>query len=115
MPGHRLVEQEKARLRRQRHGNFKLPMFAMAQLVDAHVGALGEPDAGKRRQRRFAQFVFAARIAPETERMAAMRLHGERDILERGQVGEQRGDLKRTRQPEAVAAIDRQPRDVRCR
>ena len=77
-----------------------------------HAGAVGEPDAVERRQRGLAQFRLSARVAPEPERMAAMRLHGERDIVERGEVGKQRGDLKRAREAEPAAAVDRQPGDV---
>ena len=84
--GHRLVEQKKARLCRERHRYFKLPMFAVAQPCHPHGRAFGEPNAGERGQRRLAQFVGAARVAPKPERMAAMRLHRERNIVDRGEV-----------------------------
>ena len=35
--GHRLVEQQKPRPGRERHGDFKLPVLAVAELVDAHA------------------------------------------------------------------------------
>ena len=41
-----------------------------------------------------------------------MRLHRERDIVERGEIAEQRRDLERARQPEMAAAIGRQRADV---
>src|ERR1700675_3577657 len=41
-----------------------------------------------------------------------MRLYRERDIVERGEIAEQRGDLERARQPEVAAAIGRQRGDV---
>ena len=77
-----------------------------------HVGARGETDAFERGARRLAQFRLAARVAPEAEGVAAVRLHGERDIVERGEIGKQRGDLERAREPEHAAAVDRQRRDV---
>ena len=48
-----------------------------------HVGAGGEPDAIERRARRLAQRGLAAGVAPEAERVTALRLHRERDIVER--------------------------------
>ena len=39
--------------------------------------------------RGLAQFRLAARVAPEAERVAGMRLHGERDIVERGEIEKQ--------------------------
>jgi hypothetical protein len=41
-----------------------------------------------------------------------MRLHRERDIVENGEVGEQRGDLERAGKAELAAAIGRQGGDV---
>ena len=102
--GHRLVEQKKPRLCRERHGDFELPVLAMAQFADSRCGATAEPDPRQRRLRGLAQFVVAAGFAPEPERMAAMRLHRERDIVERGEIGKQRGDLERPRQTEPAAA-----------
>ena len=46
-----------------------------------------------------------ARIAPEAERVAGVRLHRERDIVERGEVEKQRGDLERAREPEQAAPV----------
>ena len=106
--GHRLVEQQQARPGRQRHGDFKLAALAVAEFGDRHVGALREADASKRVTRRLAQFALAPRVAPEAERMAGMGLDRERDIVERGEFEKQRGDLKRAREPELAAPIDRQ-------
>ena len=41
-----------------------------------------------------------------------MRLHGERDVVQRGEIEEQRGDLERARQPELATAPARQRRDI---
>ena len=62
--------------------------------------AVGEADARQRRARGLAQLGLAARVAPEAEGMAGMRLHGERHVVERGEIGEQRGDLERAREAE---------------
>ncbi len=48
----------------------------------------GEADARERRARRLAQRGVLARVAPETERVPGMRLHRERDIVERGEIAE---------------------------
>ena len=62
--GHRLVEQQQARPVGERHGDFKLPPLAVAEIGDQHVGARGEPDAIERRARRLAQ----RRLAPRASR-----------------------------------------------
>ena len=41
-----------------------------------------------------------------------MGLRGERDIVDRGKIRQQRGDLERARQPEPAALVGRQPGDV---
>ena len=110
--GHRLVEQQHARVGGQRHGEFELAVLAVAQLATEHVGARAEADALERRARRRAQLCLAARVAPEAERVAGMRLHGERDVLERGEIRKQRRDLERARQAELAAALHRQRGDV---
>ena len=74
--------------RRERHGDFELAVLAVAEPGDAHVGARAEPDARERGARRLAQVVVAPRVAPEAERVAGMRLHRERDIVERGEIAE---------------------------
>ena len=78
-------------------------MLAVAHAGDDGIGAVGEADAGERGARGLAQLGLAARVAPEVERVAGMRLHGERDVVERGEVEEQRGDLERAREPELAA------------
>ena len=59
-----------------------------------------------------AQFGLAARIAPEAERVAGVRLHRQRDIVEHAQIEKQRGDLKRARKPERAARVHRQRRNI---
>ena len=71
-----------------------------------------EPDARERGARRLAQRGLLARRTPETEGMPGMRLHGERHVVERGEIGKQRGDLERAGEPEPAAAIGRQRGDV---
>ena len=41
-----------------------------------------------------------------------MGLHGERDIVERGEIRQQRGDLERAREPEPRALVGGQAGDV---
>ena len=85
-------------------------MLAVAEIGDQHVGAPAETDARQRRARGLAQLGLLARLAPEVERMPGVRLHGERHVVERGEVEKQRGDLERAREPELAAAIGRQAR-----
>src|SRR5260370_37325919 len=47
--------------------------------------------------------------------MTGVSLHGERDVVERGEIGKQRGDLEGAREPERAAAIGRQHGDVEAR
>ena len=107
--GHRLVEQEQARIGGERHRDLELAVLAVAQHGDRHVGAAAEPDARERGLRGLAQRRLRARVAPEAEGVAGMRLHRERHVVERGEVGKQRGDLERAREPELAAAPGRQP------
>lgn len=65
----------------------------MTDLGGEHRGAGIETDAVEHRPRRRAQFRVAARGAPEAERMPRMRLHRQRDVVEHGEIQEQRGDL----------------------
>ena len=71
-----------------------------------------QSDGGERGHGRLAQGRVAPRVSPEAERVAGMRLHRERDIVERGEIGKQRGDLERARQPEPAPAIGGKRGDV---
>ena len=76
-------------LRRQRHRELELAVLAVADAGDAGVSARApSPTRVERRARRLAQLGLAARVAPEAERVAGMRLHRERDVLERGEIAE---------------------------
>ena len=88
MPGHRLVEQQHARLGGERHGELELTCSPWLMLGDDHVGAGGKPDARERGARRLAQRALLARVAPEVEGVAGMRLHRQRHVVERGEIAE---------------------------
>ncbi len=103
---------KKPRLGGKRHGDFELALLAMAELVDLHGAAGLKSDLGERFQRRLAQGVIAPRVLPELERVAGVRLHGERDIVERAEAAEQRGDLERAGDAKQAAAVDGQRGDV---
>ena len=109
---HRLVEQQQFRLGGERDRELKLALLAVAQGGHRDIGALFESDPGERGAPGLAEQPFLAGVAPEMEGMTVMGLRRQRDIVERGEVGKQRGDLKRARQPERAAAIRRQPGDV---
>ena len=109
---HRLVEQQHLRPRGERHRQLQLALLAMAQSRHHGVGAGFQPDPPQRRKRGLAQMAFLAGIAPEPERVSVMGLGRQRDVVERAEVGQQRGDLERSRQPERAAPPGRQPGDV---
>ena len=114
--GHRLVEQQQLRLGGERHRQLEFALLAMAQFARrATSGAMSEPDALQRGPRGVAQVRLLAGVAPEAEGVAVMRLRRQRDIVDRGEVRQQRGDLERARQPERAAALGRQAGDVAAR
>src|SRR6478736_6310786 len=71
-----------------------------------------EADALERSAGGLAKLGFATGGAPEPERMAGMRLHRQRDIIERGEMRKQRRDLERARKSHQAAAVHRQRGDV---
>ena len=109
---HRLVEQQQLRPGGERNREFELALFAVAQLRDHDVGAMLEPDPVERRLRRLAERFFLAGIAQEAKRVTVAGLRRQRDIVGRGEVRQQRGDLEGARQPELAALPGRQMGDV---
>src|SRR5450759_820869 len=87
-------------------------MLAMTQSRRRQLGAPIQADAGKQRACRLAQLRLAPGIAPEIKRMAGMRLHRQRHIVEYAEIEKQGRDLERARQPERAAAIHRKLGDV---
>src|SRR5205809_879478 len=81
----------------------ELAVLAVTEFRGEHVGARREAHTIERGKRRPAQRGIVARIAPETKRMPGVRLDGEGDVVERGEIEKQRGDLKRAREPERAA------------
>ena len=71
------------------------------------MGARIEADALERREHRLAQSRFPASVAPEAERVACVRLHRQRHVVEQCEIEKQRCDLKRARQAEQAAAVRR--------
>src|SRR5712692_4912952 len=80
----------------------------MAQLGNQHVRAPAKGEPRERRAGGLAQARLPARVAPEAKGVAGMRLNRERHIVEHGEIGEQRGDLERTREAELAATPGRQ-------
>ncbi len=111
-PGHRLVEQQQARPARQDHRQFERPPLAVRQCGGRHVGSAGEPDFFQRGMRRLAQPPVAGSRAPEAEAVPLMRLHRQRDIVERREFAKQRRDLKRARDAERRSSVRGEARDV---
>src|SRR6516165_12541062 len=83
-------------------------MLAMAEIGDEDVGPAGKSYARERCTRGRAQLRLAARVAPEAKGVTGMGLHGERHVVEDGEIEEQRGDLERAGEAELAAAVGRQ-------
>ena len=77
------------------------PWLSLATSTSA---PLGEADARQRRAGGRAQGVLAARRTPEMKGVTGMRLHGERHVVEDGEIREQRSDLERAGEAELAAA-----------
>ena len=76
-------------LRRERHRELELAVLAVAHAGDAaYRRDAPRPTRSSAASAGFAQLGLARALAPEPERMAGMRLHGERDIVERGEIAE---------------------------
>src|SRR5581483_7227182 len=106
------VEQQQARPRGERHRQLKLALLAVTEFGNQNVGAVTEADTAERRARRRTQAQLRARILPEVEGVAGMRLHRQRHVVERGKVEEQRSELERAGKPAPAALMHRQARDV---
>src|ERR1039458_9881965 len=109
---HRLVEQQHAGRTGERHGQLELAMFAMAQDRRRPVRTVAQAHPDEQRTPGLAQFRLAPGIAPEIKRMAGMRLHRQRHIVEHAEIEKQGRDLERARQPQRATAIHRQRGDV---
>jgi hypothetical protein len=66
----------------------------MRQRPRYQLRASSKPDDAERSEGRIAQARIAAGGAPETEAMPSPRLNRQRDIVERGELAEDAGDLK---------------------
>ena len=109
MPAMRLVEQQKARPCRERHGDLERPLLAVRQSsprvppprpsspTSARMARAGSRSRGSR-----------ARRPPEAEAVPGVRLDGERDVVERGELGEDARDLKRAGEAPPRARVRRQ-------
>ena len=71
------------------------------------VGAACEAHAVECGAGWLAQLGFLPGVAPKVKRVTGVRLHRQRDVVERGEVEEQRRDLERARQAEHAALIGR--------
>src|SRR6516162_1997269 len=98
--------------RRPDPGRHPRRALAVAQLGDDDVGPAGESYARERCTSGRAQLALAARVAPEAKGVTGMGLHGERHVVEDGEIEEQRGDLERAGKTELAAAVGRQGRHV---
>src|SRR3970282_2015160 len=93
----------------------ELALLAVRQVGGEHVGARAEADFLEHGARRIAEHPLRARRAPEAEIVAGVRLHGEPDVAQRGEVAVYAGDLERAREAAARALRRRQARHVLAR
>jgi hypothetical protein len=84
----------------------------VAERGGARAGPAGKADRRQALLRRFVQRPVLAHVGQEAEGMAAMGLDGQRDIGERAELAQHRGDLERTAEPQLDAGVGRQPRHV---
>ncbi len=94
-PGHRLVEEQQARLGGERNGKLKLALLTMRQAAGRNIFAPRKADFGENGARRLAQGAVSARGAPEAEAVSAMGLDRQRDVVQRAELAAQRRNLKR--------------------
>src|ERR1051325_9410107 len=76
------------------------------------MGPVFKPDLGQGRKCRLAQKRVAPCRLQEAEAVSGLRLHRQRDILERGELAKDRGDLERAADAEGGAARRAEPRYV---
>src|ERR1051325_12014029 len=88
---------------------------SMCQRAGGQVSASGKPDDAKRSECRVAQARILTGGAPKTEAVPSPGLNRQRDIVERGELAEDAGDLERARDAERSAARRAQPRYVSSR
>jgi hypothetical protein len=110
--GERLVEEEELRLGRERDRQFELALFAMREETGRKMGARGEGDGVEKLHRRLVQRRLLGSVAEEAEARAGTRLHGERDVFQRREAGQDRGDLEGARKPAPHPLMHGKARDV---
>src|SRR3989442_5844891 len=87
-------------------------MLAVRQISSENIHSKGKAYFLQHAARRTGEGGIGAGRAPETEAVPGMRLHGERHVLQRGELGIDAGDLERARQALARALRRRKGGDV---
>ena len=88
----------------QRHGDLELALLAVAELPAAHQLARSSSPTARRPCRAGSRrLLVAAGVGQEAEGMAGMRLHGQRHVVEGGELAQHGGDLEGTRQAQPHA------------
>src|SRR6185369_9751821 len=112
--GHRLVEQKQARRGRERDRDFELALLAVGEVRGENVASFTQTQLAQDFPGGLEKPWIAARIAPEAEAVPAMRLDGERQVMQRAEVRIDACDLERAREPEARAPRRGEGGDVRA-
>src|SRR6516164_1938047 len=98
--GHGLVEQEHRRIKRERGGDLEHALAAVWQFDRECVRIRRQADVVHDRHGAVVEAMQHAFGAPEIERAAADPLQRDADILQHGEMGKHRRDLKRAHEPE---------------
>jgi hypothetical protein len=110
--GHRLVEQDQLRRHGERDGEFERALLAVGQRAGWHMDAFAEPDFFERRAGGAVERRLRRGAAEEPEARSAARLDRERDVFQRREARQDRGDLERSREAQSGACVHRQRGDV---
>ena len=111
--GHRLVEQQQARLARRAPSRARAGAARRARARrPGHRRAPREADLGEQRRGAPVEVVIARRVAPEHEAVAEARPERDLDVLGGAEAREQARDLEAAREADADARVGRQARDV---
>ena len=109
-PGHRLVEQHHARVGRQQQGDLQLALLAVRRACRPATPPGGQADPVQHPARPLDAPRVRRRAPPEPQRAAALRLHGQPDVLAHGQRGEHAEVWKVRPEPEPGPPVRRTPR-----
>ncbi len=106
-----VVEQEQARLAGECHGDLKAPLLAVRQVFGDGVAPVGKVDELQEPFRLVHQLGMGFAPGPQGEARME-RLHGDADVFQHAQLGEEVGNLERLGDAEVGKPVLRQTGDL---